>query len=126
MKTGKIALLSVAVALTTRVASAELTSVGLDPSGYTSDFMIGDVAVAVLFPESDGSFDPNTETWSDDRKAQALSKVMAGLDWWTQQNPRAPLHFTVVTETVATKYEPITRPYYDESLWIPDMMSKLG
>ena len=31
-----------------------------------------------------------------------------------------------MTETVATKYEPITRPYYDESLWIPDIMGRLG
>lgn len=105
---------------------ATLTAVGLDSSQYTSDFMIGSVVVSVIFPESNGQVDPNTETWTEDRKSQVLTKIMAGLDWWTHQNPNSPLTFTYVTQTVATKYEPITRPYYDESLWIPDIMSQLG
>ena len=92
---------------------AALYSVGLDKDAYTSDFMIGRVAVAVIFPESDGSLDPNTETWTDDRKTQALSKIMGGLDWWTRQNSLSPLSFTFVTQTVATKYEPITRDRFE-------------
>lgn len=122
----KIALLLALCLLTDRVAFANLTSVGLDKTAYTSDFMIGSVVVAVIFPESNGVIDPNTETWSDERKAQCLSQIMTGLDWWTHQNPRSPLSFTVVSQTIPTKYEPISRPYYDESLWIPDMMSQLG
>ncbi len=105
---------------------AKLSSVGLDQSNYTSDFLMGSVVVSVIFPESDGTQDANTEDWSDDRKAQVLSQIMSGLDWWTKQNPRSPVSFTVVSRTVATKYEPINRPYYDESLWIPDIMSKVG
>ena len=107
-------------------AQSALTSKGLDKTGYTSDFMIGNVVVAIIFTESNGSLDPNLETWSDARKTQALSQIMLGLDWWTKQNPRSPLSFTYVTQTVDTKYEPILRPYYDESLWIPDIMTKIG
>ncbi len=105
---------------------AEITAVGLDKKDYTSDFMIGNVVVSVIFPESSGGADPNIENWTPERQTQALSKIMAGLDWWTHQNPRSPLSFTVISQTVQTKYEPITRPYYDEALWIPDIMSKLG
>ena len=107
-------------------ALADVTAVGLDPKDYTSDFMIGNVIVSVIFPESNGAADPNTENWTPERQTQVLSKIMAGLDWWTHQNPRSPLSFTVISQTVATKYEPIRHPYYDESLWIPDIMTKLG
>lgn len=112
--------------LASQRSDAVLTSVGLNKDLYTSDFMIGDVVVSIIFPESNGNLDINRETWSDDRKSQALSEIMTGLDWWTKQNPNSPLSFTYVTQTVETKYEPINRPYYDESLWIPDIMRKLG
>ncbi len=105
---------------------ASVTAKGLNASDYTSDYMIGSVVVSVIFPESDGTIDGNSENWSEDRKSQVVSQIMAGLNWWTQQNPRSPLSFTVVSRTIATKYEPILHPYYDEALWIPDIMSKLG
>lgn len=105
---------------------AELTAVGLNKSDYTSDFLIGNVAVSVIFVESDGTQDPNTETWDNARKNQVLSEIMSGLDWWTQQNTRSPLSFTYISQTVTSRYEPITRPYYDEALWIPEIMAKLG
>lgn len=122
----KLITLIAAVGLFTQNSHAVLHSVGLDKSLYTSDFMIGKVAVAIIFVESNGSFDPSTENWSEDRKSLAVSKIMSGLNWWTKQNTRSPLSFTYVTETVTTKYEPVTRPYYDESLWIPEVMGKLG
>lgn len=108
------------------LSSATLYSVGLDKNQFTSDYMIGSVVVSIIFTESDGTFDPNSETWSEDRKTQVLSEIMGGVNWWAQQNPRSPLRFTFVTETVTTRYEPITRPYYDEALWVPEVMGKLG
>ncbi len=107
-------------------AEATLFSVGLDKNLYTSDFMIGNVVVSIVFVESNGTQDPNIENWTEERKSQVLSEVMDGLDWWTQQNSRSKLTFTYVSQTVNTRYEPITRPYYDESLWIPEIMSQLG
>lgn len=107
-------------------AHAELTSVGLDKTQFTSDFMIGNVVVSVIFVESNGASDANAETWSAPRKAQVLSEVMSGLDWWTRQNPRSPVSFTVLSDTASTDYEPISRPYWDEALWIPQVMAKYG
>ncbi len=109
-----------------RLSFAAVYSVGLDKTQYTSDYMIGKVIVSIIFPESDGSVDPNSETWSNERKTQVVNEIMTGLDWWTKQNQKSPLSFSFISQTVTTKYEPITRPYYDESLWIPEIMSKLG
>ncbi len=106
--------------------SAAIYSVGLDKNNYTSDFMIGKVVVAICFLESNGGIDPKSENWSEARKAQVISKIMAGHTWWTKQNPRSPLSFTYVVKTLPTRYEPITRPYYHESYWVPDAMSSLG
>lgn len=112
--------------LSSHLSYAAVTAVGLNKDLYTSDFMIGDIVVSIIFPESDGTLDINRENWTDDRKSQALSEIMSGLEWWTKQNPNSPVSFTYVTQSVNTKYEPINRPYYDESLWIPDVMKKLG
>ncbi len=109
-----------------RSVDAAVTAKGLDKNSYTTDFMIGNVVVSVIFPESNGTQDPNIETWSPARQAQVMAQIMAGHEWWTQQNTRSPLSFTYVSQTVTTKYEPITRPYYDEALWIPEIMAKLG
>lgn len=108
------------------VVSAELTSNGLDKTQYTSDFMIGNVVVDVIFTESDGSTDPDLESWTDDRKAQVLSEIMSGLDWWTRQNTKSPLSFSFISETIPTQYEPITRSYAGEALWVPDVLTKKG
>lgn len=105
---------------------AAVYTIGLDKNNYTSDFMIGKVVVSIIFLESNGTFDASTENWSETRKTQVISKIMAGHNWWTQQNTRSPLNFTYVTHTLATKYEPINRPYYHESYWIPDALSHLG
>lgn len=126
MKTLRLTLIAALAFVSVKQAQAGLTARGLDKNAYTSDFMIGRVVVSIIFPESNGAQDPNSETWSEERKSAVLSQIMTGLDWWTKQNTRSPLSFTYVSQTVATKYEPITRPYYDEALWIPDVMSKLG
>jgi hypothetical protein len=105
---------------------ADIYSVGIATSSYTSDFMMGKVVVAIVFPESSGATDPNMETWSEARKTQAISEIMAGHQWWTKQNPRSPLSFTYVVRTLPTRYEPITRPYYHEQYWIPDTLASLG
>ena len=122
----RLILVAMAAMMIAGQSRAELSAVGLDKSNYTSDFAIGTAIVSVIFPESDGTLDPKTEHWTPDRQAQALSKIMAGLDYWTRQNPRSPLTFTVISQTVSTKYEPITHPQYDEGLWISDVMSKVG
>ncbi|MDA8131918.1 MAG: hypothetical protein M0011_10495, partial [Elusimicrobia bacterium] len=110
-------------------------------AGYydTSEFMMGKVAVAVVFPQSNGALQTKTEgTWSAARKNDVLSRIQEGMAWWTARKPGANLSFVYVTTTVATGYEPIncnanasstpaTPPCNNgEQDWINDVMGRMG
>src|SRR3989344_9638489 len=60
-----------------------------DPSSiYTSEYMIGDVVVAVLMPESEPP-SVNTENWTSQEVTDVTAEVTEGLNWWvTQFNSR--------------------------------------
>ncbi|MBU0705033.1 MAG: hypothetical protein KKC18_14330 [Chloroflexi bacterium] len=95
----------------------------------TSEYLIGRVAVGIVLPESDGSADPSTEDWSADERALVLSEITAALDWWAALEPNAHLTFVYDDGTAApitTSYEPISRPSSDQSLWITEVMGKMG
>ena len=95
----------------------------------TSEYLIGRVAVGIVLPESDGSADPSTEDWSADERALVLSEITAALDWWAALEPNAHLTFVYDDGTAAsitTSYEPISRPSSDQSLWIAEVMEKMG
>jgi len=97
--------------------------------GYdeTSEYMIGSVAVGVVFLESNGAIDPSTEDWTSTEESQVRSKIQAALDWWSAENPSADITFTVDWKyAVPTSYEPINRPHTDQGLWISEAMSYLG
>ncbi len=92
-----------------------------------SEYMIGDVAVAVIFPESDGAIDTQSETWNSTRIDTCLAGISDGLSWWESQEPLANLTFYISSYgTAATGYEPIVRPHDDEGLWIAEIMDGLG
>jgi len=103
-----------------------------DPTpGYaeTSEYFIGRVAVGIVLPESDGSIDPSTEDWTESERALVLSEITAALDWWAAREPNAHLTFVYDDGTAApipTSYEPITRPYSGQALWIAEVMAKKG
>ncbi|UCC89686.1 MAG: hypothetical protein JSV81_10335 [Anaerolineales bacterium] len=105
-------------------------SMDLAPDYYqTSEFFIGRVAVGIILPESDGSVDPSTEDWTAAERTQMLGEITAGLDWWAAREPNAHLTFVYDDGTAApitTGYEPISRPYTDQSLWIAEVMAKKG
>ncbi|MEE9617816.1 MAG: hypothetical protein V3T90_12535 [Anaerolineae bacterium] len=99
--------------------------------GYaeTSEFFIGRVAVGIVLPESDGSVDPSTEDWTEDERTLVLSEITAALNWWATREPNAHLTFIYDDGTAApitTGYEPISRPYNDQALWIAEVMAKKG
>jgi len=97
--------------------------------GYleTSEYMIGSVAVGVVFLESNGAVDPSTEDWNTTEESQVTNKVQDALNWWRTENPSAGVTFTVDWNYgVPTSYEPITRPHSDQSLWISEAMTYLG
>ena len=95
----------------------------------TSEYFIGRVAVGIVLLESDGSLDPSTEDWTEAERALVLSKITAALDWWAVREPNAHLTFVYDDGTaapVATRYEPITRPFGHQNYWIADAMAKMG
>ncbi len=111
-----------------RFSTENITADDLRP-GYTesSQFMIGSVAVGIVFPESNGATDPSTEDWTDSEKSQVVSEIASALDWWANREPAAQLSMVYDTpHTEATAVEPISRPYSDQSLWIADTLSAMG
>ncbi|MCE8425608.1 MAG: hypothetical protein J5U17_07515 [Candidatus Methanoperedens sp.] len=98
----------------------------------TSEYMIGDVAVGIIFLESNGLIDANIEDWNSTEESNVISKIQAGLKWWAAKEPKAKLTFTYdIHYQIPTSYEPITRPANPSganggSLWVADAMSDLG
>ena len=103
-----------------------------DPTpGYyqTTEFFIGRVAVGIVMPQSDGSIDSSTQQWTREEQDLVVAEITAALDWWAAREPRAQLSFVYDDnegETIRTSYEPITRPYGDEYLWIAEVMKRKG
>ena len=103
--------------------------------GYydTSEYMIGDVMVGIIFMESNGAIDSSTEDWTSTEKSNVISEIQAGLNWWAAREPNAHLTFTYdINYGVPTSYEPITRKSYTGSssenmwLWINEATDYLG
>jgi len=96
----------------------------------TSEFLVGTVTLALMFPESDGTVDPSTEDWTSERQTEILSRVVVACDWWIDRASEygVPLSFTYDLYTdLPTGYEPIAMPYYDERfIWIADCLDGLG
>lgn len=78
-----------------------------------SEFLLGEISVAIFFPESDGTNDPSTEDWSASREASSVSEIQNGLDWLANENPNANLSFTYhfyygrTNPDAQTQWEPI-------------------
>lgn len=92
----------------------------------TSEYLIGSVHVNIIFVESDGTVDAQTETWDFGRQAQVIGEIEAGMNWWAAREPRANLSFSYTVETITTGYEPIGRSRDDERHWIAQIMGKKG
>ncbi len=92
----------------------------------TSEFMIGRVGLGILFPESDGSTDPNRYDWTPALRDSVLRAAVRGLAQWTGFAARRgiPLSFAIeVHPGLATRYEPINRSSGEEDLWIQDALA---
>lgn len=100
----------------------------------TSEYMLGDVLVTVVLPESDGTIDPSTEDWTPEHIAAVKQKVSEGLQWWEDtlalQNSTHDLKFivdfTFADSPVSTPYEPISRPATDTGLWVDSFLDAAG
>jgi len=100
----------------------------ITPGYYeTSEYLIGSVAVGVVFLESNGNIDNQTENWISSEESDVVNEIQLGLNWWSVQNPAADVSFTLEWNyRVPTSYEPIEHPHTDEGLWISEAMNHLG
>lgn len=106
-----------------------ITSIdSLRPNYYeTSEFLIGSVAVGVIFPESNGNIDPSTEDWTSAEESLVISKITTALNWLAGYNPSAHVTFSLeVSHCVPTSYEAISRSLWDHGLWITETIEYLG
>jgi len=107
-----------------------LSAVDQSPSpGYyeTSEYLIGKVAVGIIFLESNGTIDPSTENWTPTRESQVVSEIQGGLSWLASYNPNARVSLVYdIHYRVPTRYEPINHPYWYEQYWMKEAMTYLG
>ncbi|MBU7015596.1 MAG: hypothetical protein HXS52_12325 [Theionarchaea archaeon] len=93
----------------------------------TSAYLAGTVAVSVLFLESNGTIDDDTENWTEEEQVNVVSEIQNGLNWLLMQEPAAQLSFVYEWHfNVPVGYEPITRPHTDDDLWEEQAMHHLG
>lgn len=94
----------------------------------TSEYLIGKVAVNIVFVQSDGSIDTKTEIsgWTLSKRNAVVTGVSEAMNWWAARNSAASLTFVHNNITLTTGYEPINHPSSDEDLWIAEVMGKLG
>jgi len=55
----------------------------MNPSVENSDTLIGTVAIALYFIESNGTIDANTYTWTAGHQQDTYNRVLTGLTWWS-------------------------------------------
>ena len=101
-----------------------------------TEFMLGDVWVTVVLLESSGATDASTENWTAQQITNVKNEIQAGLTWWEdalvaagggdKQDLTFHIDWTYADSPVATAYEPIKRPYSDQSLWIREFLRVVG
>lgn len=119
----------------------EKTCVNLGPNQSNDDlseYMIGTIAVGIIFLESDGSIDPSTEDWAQVEKDDALGAfgIGGGYIYWCNWFGAQGMNYHTLmvygeVNTVTISYEPITHPSaitndYWEKLYVSEAMAKLG
>ncbi len=133
---GKTAAILLLLACSLRAAAAPYGAGFYD----TSEYLMGRVAVNIIFVQSDGSIAPRTETgnWTTSKKDAVITGVTQAMTWWAARNSAANLSFVHSNITVTTGYEPINcniDPNYSpatpacpkgEEDWIKQVMGKLG
>ncbi|MCZ6767373.1 MAG: hypothetical protein O7D32_10635, partial [bacterium] len=91
-----------------------------------AEMMIGDIAVNVIYPESDGTGDPKTETWTEDELRDVSQGVVTAMLSFQQTWAYISINFTFdFRKRVRTRYEPIIHTLDDDYLWIADCMANL-
>ncbi|HET7905040.1 MAG TPA: FlgD immunoglobulin-like domain containing protein [Candidatus Eisenbacteria bacterium] len=93
-----------------------------------SEFMVGRVAIGILFPESDGTLDPNQYDWTPALRDSVIRSAVRGFYKWSAlaASQGIPLSYHLeIHPSIPTRYEPISRPVAQEELWIEDVLRQL-
>ena len=99
----------------------------MSPDIPTSEYMIGSCAVGIIFLESSGQHERQTENWTESEKNLVVNNIWKGLEWWAKDgNEKAHLRWLYEIQNIETGYEPIRHEVEDEKLWITEAMEKLG
>ncbi len=92
-----------------------------------SEYLLGKVGVAVIFPESEPGAPGASEEWTDEEKAHVTAKVAEATEWWLERAPEGRLSFIhEYYYDVPVPYEPIRMKQSDEDLWIRSALARLG
>ncbi len=90
-----------------------------------SEFLVGRVGVGILFPESDGSVDPNLYDWTPALRDSVVRSAVRGYAAWSAFAAARGIALSFHLEihpSLPTRYEPILRPVSQEELWIEEML----
>ncbi|MBN2567702.1 hypothetical protein JXB02_06495 [Candidatus Woesearchaeota archaeon] len=97
-------------------------------SYQTSAMLLGKVAIAIVFLESNGTVDPNYENWTNGEQDYIVADTLEAMNWYARLEPRAGLQYTFDIYEVETSYEPVTRnnSQANQSLWISEALDQIG
>lgn len=91
------------------------------------EYAMGSLKVGVIFVESNGTIDPETENWDSARMSTVFTEINDALTWWENQEPSAGQSFSAIDLGIKnTSYEPITHDHTDEPLWVNEIMNNMG
>lgn len=100
----------------------------------TGEFMLGDVSVTVVFFESDGTVDANTENWNTTHTNEVKQRIEEGLQWWVDtlalQSSVHELNFEIdythADTPIQIGIEPISRVATDLEIWVGEFLDFVG
>jgi hypothetical protein len=91
-----------------------------------SEFLAGDILIQLIFPESNGMWDDNSEDWSDEELGEAISGAITAMLNFQEQFNFIPMHMTLRSlKRVSTGFEPISHNMSDDEVWVKDTMRSL-
>ncbi len=106
-----------------RLSPSALTQEDERNVDQNSEFLLGDILVQVVYPESQGP----AENWTDAALSGAASGVTAALLYFQETYSRVPIHFIVRSIPRAfTALEPVSYTREEKEIWITNVMYNLG
>jgi hypothetical protein len=92
----------------------------------TSEFMLGDIAVAAVLPESEPGY--GSHDWAVEEEEKTTEEVLSAMDWWARHSPNQELTFSYeMNYAVPVAAEPSGNPQVGgESAWAGQCFAALG